>query len=104
MLARASHVAIPPSYHLGPFDGFKRTGIRLWAEFGPRAPRRLAAIEYSTRYIDCFPLPTGRDWAAQALDFEAPGPFIRGVPGGGPVVIPAIAQSKAQYIAHTTED
>ena len=56
------------------------------------------------RYIDRFSLPTGRGWAAQALDFKASDSFIRGVPGGGPVVILTIAQSEAQNIAHTTQD
>ena len=51
---------------LGPIDGLKQTGIRLRAEFGPWAPRRLAATEYSVRYIDCYPPPTGWDWAAKA--------------------------------------
>ena len=72
-------------------DGLKHTGFRLWAEFGPRAPRRLAAMEYSIRYIDCHPLPTGWGRAAKALDFKAPDPFIRGVPGGEPVVVPTSA-------------
>ena len=31
---RATHVAIPKSYHLGPYGGLKHTGIRLSAEFG----------------------------------------------------------------------
>ena len=74
-------------------DGLKQTGIRLWAEFGPWAPRRLAATEYSMRYIDCRPLPTGWDWAAKALDFRAPDPPIRGVPGGEHVADPTIAQA-----------
>ena len=88
---RATHVAIPPPYPLGPYGGLKHTGIRLRAEFDPWAPRRPAATEYSMRYIDCYPLPAGRDWAAKAFDFKAPGPCIRGVPGGEPVVIPTIA-------------
>ena len=54
------------------------------------------------RYIDCYPLPTGWDWGAKVLDFKAPGPFIRGVPGGEPVVAPTIAQTKAQNIVLTT--
>ena len=89
--SQAAHVAIPPAYPLGPLDPLKRMGIRLWAEFGPWASRRLAAIEYTMRYIKCYPPPTGWDWAAKALDFSAPGPIIRGVPGGEPVVVSTIA-------------
>ena len=57
--ARATHVAVPPPYALGELDPLKLQGARLWAEFGPWAPRRLAAIEYSMRYITCYPRPTG---------------------------------------------
>ena len=61
---RATHVAIPGAYPLGPYRGVEYTGIRLWAESGPWAPWRLAAIDYPMRFIDCFPHPAGRDWAA----------------------------------------
>ena len=54
------------------------------------------------RFIECYPLPTGWDWAAKALDFKPPGPFIRGVPGGEPLVIPTIAETKARNIAPPT--
>ena len=92
-------MANPPSFSVGPLDGLKQTGIRPWAELGPWAPGRLAAMEYSVRYIERHPLPMRWDWAAEALDFKAPDTFIRGVLGGEPVVIRAIAQTKAQYIA-----
>ena len=56
---RATHVAIPPPYPLGPYAGLKHTGIRLLVELGLWAPRRLVAIEYSTRFVDRCPLSTG---------------------------------------------
>ena len=40
--ARATHVALPPSYSLGPLGDLKQKGIRVGTEFGPWAPRRLA--------------------------------------------------------------
>ena len=61
--------------------------------------RRDASRRWSTQ---CYPLPTGWDWAAKVLDFKAPGPFIRGVPGGEPVAIPTIAQTRARDIAFPT--
>ena len=54
------------------------------------------------RYMECHLLPTGRDWAAKALDFKAPGPFIQSVPGGELVAISTIAQPKALNIAIPT--
>ena len=102
--ACVTHVAIPPSYSLGPHDGLTHTGILLWAEFGPWAPRRLAATEYSMRYIERYPVPAGWDWAAKALDFKAPDPFIRGAPGGEPGVISTIAQTEARNIASPMPD
>ena len=66
---QATRVAITPPYSLAPLDGLKQMGIRLCAEFGPWAPRRLAAMEYAMRYIERCPLPKGWDWAAKALDF-----------------------------------
>ena len=50
----ATHVAIPVTYTLGPLDDLKLTGLRLWAEEGPWAGRRLAAIDYALN-LDCMP-------------------------------------------------
>ena len=52
----------------------------------------------SLRYIDCYPLPKGWGWAAEALDFRAPDTFIRAEPGGEPVVAPTVAQTKARDV------
>ena len=95
---RATHVAIPQSYAIGAMDPLKQMGIRLWTAFGPWAPRRLAAIDNSMRYSNSYPLPTGWDWAAKALDFSAPGPILRGIPGGEPIVIQTVAQTKASNV------
>ena len=84
-------MAIPKSYAIGAMDPLKQMGIRLWAAFGPWAPRRLAAIDYSMRYINNYPLPTGWDWAAKALDFSAPAAITRGIPGEEPIAIQTIA-------------
>ena len=70
--ARATHVAIPQSYTIGAMGPLKQMGIRVWPAFGPWAPRRLAAIDYSMRYINRYPLPTGWDLAAESLDSQAP--------------------------------
>ena len=56
-------------------------------------------MDYSMRYINSYPLPNGWDWAAKALDFPAPEPIIRGIPGGEPIVIQTIAQAKASNVA-----
>ena len=65
---------------------------------------RPAATEYSLRYIDCFPLPSGWDWAALSLDFKAPGPSIRGVPRGNLVAAPTVVRAKAKNIEHTRQE
>ena len=51
------------------------------------------------RYINSHPLPTGWYWAAKALDFSAPEPIFRGIPGGDPIVIQTVAQTKASSVA-----
>ena len=99
---QATHVAMPPAYSLGLLDGLEQSGIRLWAEFGSWAPRRLAAMEYSMRYIDCHPLPTRWGWAAKAPDFKAPYLFLRRAPGSEPVAVPTIAHAKVRNIAPPT--
>ena len=101
---RATHVATPKSYLLEPYAGFKHTGIRLWAASGPWAPQRLATIDYSMRFSGCFPLPTGRDWAAKSFGFPAPGPFIRGVFRGVPLSVPTVASEKAMIAANAKKD
>ena len=88
-------MATPPAYAVGELGPLKLMETCLWAAFGPWAPRRLAAIDYSMRYINNYPLPTGWDWAAKALDFSAPEPVIRGIPVGEPLVIRAIAHTHA---------
>ena len=55
----AAHVAVPGSCNLRSFDLRKQVGLRLWAEGGPRAPRRLAAIDCAMGFSDCMPRPTG---------------------------------------------
>ena len=105
---RATHVAIPQPYTLGAVDPLKQMGIRLWSAFGPWAARRLAAIDYSMKYINCYPPPPGWDWAAKALDIQAPEPILRGIPGGGPIVIRTIAQTNnakvlSQLLPHLKE-
>ena len=87
---------MPGSYSLGPYDGLKRTGVRLWAEAGPWAPRRLAAIDYVLWFNDPMPSPTGLDWAAESPEFPAPGPLLRGVYRSFPLPIPTVAQERAQ--------
>ena len=95
---RATLVAIPQSYAIRAMDPSKHVGIRLWAAFRPWAPRRLAAIGYSMRYINSYPLPTGWDWAAKSLDIQAPEPIIRGTRGGEPIVIRAISQTHDAHV------
>ena len=96
--ARATHVAIPQTYAIGAMGPLKQMGARLWAASGPWAPRRLAAIDYSMRYINNYPLPTGWDWAAKSLDIQAPEPIIRGTRGGEPIVIRAISQTNDAHV------
>ena len=59
-------------------------------------------MEYSIRYIDCYPLPTAWDWAAKDLAFKDPDPCIRNAPGGEQVVVPTNAETKARNIALQT--
>ena len=87
---------MPGSYSLGPYDGLKRTGIRLWGEAGPWAPRRSAAMDFALRFNDRIPRPTGWDWAAESPEFPAPGPLIRGVYRRAALPTPTVAQERAQ--------
>ena len=96
---QAPHEAISPACAMGASDPLKQTGVRLWAEFGPWPPRRLAAIEYSMRYINAYPLPAGWDWAAKAPDFSSPEPIIRGIPGSEPIAAQRVAKAKASDAA-----
>ena len=88
-------MAFPGSYRLGFYDKLKRAGIRLWAEEGPSAPRRLAAVEYALRRNGCMPLPTVWDSEAKSPEFQAADPLIRGGLRGAPLLIPTIAQGSA---------
>ena len=92
--AVATRVAVPGCYSLAPFDRLKQIDLRLWAESGPWAPRRLAAIDYVPRINGSTPRPTGWDWAAQTLKFAAPRPLVRGTFLGAPRPIPAVAKVK----------
>ena len=67
-----THVAVPGSYSLGIFDRLKQIGLRRWAEGGPWAPRRLAAIAYVMRFDDCIPLPNRWTSPHPALPFVEP--------------------------------
>ena len=69
----ATHIAIPGSYHVGPFDELKLAGLRIWSEEGPAARRRLAAIDYVLN-SERMRLPVGWDWAARSSEFHAPDP------------------------------
>ena len=88
----STHVAVPGPLRLEPYDHLKLTGIRLWAEGGPWAPRRLAAIYYVLRFNDRMPLPPRWDWAASSLEFTPPNALVRGVYFGAPIPIPTVAQ------------
>ena len=93
---RATHVTLPGSYRLGPYDGLNHTGSHLWAEAGPWAPRRLAATDYVLRFNDRLPPPTGWDCAAKSLEFPAPEPLIRGGHRSAPWPIRTVEQERAQ--------
>ena len=62
---------------------------------GPRAGRRLAAMDYALN-LDCMPFPSGWDWAARSLEFHAPDPLVRAIFRGTPQLPPAISQAAAQ--------
>ena len=51
------------------------------------------------RHTNSHPLPAGWDWAAKALDFSAPEPIIREIPGGEAVVVQTILRTKASNAA-----
>ena len=43
---KATHIAVPTSFKLGEYSPLKELGMHLWAEDGPWAGRRLAAVDY----------------------------------------------------------
>ena len=90
-----THVAIPGTFTLGPYDALKHTGLRLWAESGPWAPRRLAAIDYVLSYNGHMPLPTGWDWAANSLESAPPLVLVCGAPRRAPLPIPTVTEAGA---------
>ena len=67
-----THIAVPPSYEVGDYVEAKFAGIKLWQQFGPWAPRYLAAHQYHNAYGY---LSTHWDWAASGLDIKAPPPL-----------------------------
>ena len=70
-----------PSFALWGDDDLGGRGVVLRKEFGPWAPRRLAALRYEKT---CGPLPLGLDWATDALTMHIPDPLLRAsVHGGG---------------------
>ena len=44
--ARATRVAVPPSFELGAYSQLRELGTGPWASYGPWAGRRLAAATY----------------------------------------------------------
>ena len=91
----ATNVAIPGTYCLTSFNVLKHTGLFLWANGGPWAPRRPAAIGYLLRFNDRMPLPTGWDWAANSLEFAPPLAVVRGTFWGARIPIPTVTEAKA---------
>ena len=63
----------PPLFLRGNNDAGAK-GVFLWQEFGPWAPRRLAALHYAKTYGS---LPPGRDRAAASLTTNIPDPLMR---------------------------
>ena len=66
----------------------------LWAQFGPWAQRRHAAIYYTLEGNDRQPLPAGWGWGANTLDFAFRPALIRGMQDGVPVPITTTAESR----------
>ena len=70
---QSTHIAVPSSPKLGAYSELQELGMRLWANKGPWAARRLAAANY-VLVSNRSPLPAGWNWAARSLDFNAPSP------------------------------
>ena len=56
----------------------------------------MAAIHYVLRFNNRTPLHPGWDWAARALEFQAPDPLIQRFFRGAPMRTPSTAQANAQ--------
>ena len=64
----ATHAAVPGTLPLGHYGALKHTGLRLWADGGPWAPRRLAAIDYVLRFNGRMPPPPASSWSLLLLE------------------------------------
>ena len=91
--ARATNIAVPPTFDLGTFSPIKELGMSFWAADGPWVGGRLAAVS-SDLESNGIPLPTGWDWAARSLELIAPDPLSRPLPGGLSDPMPTIAEAE----------
>ena len=72
--AKATHVALPAPYTLGEYIALKAEETPMWKQFGPRAPRRLAALHPAKSFG---PRPSTRCWAGPSLLMHVPDPPLR---------------------------
>ena len=66
--------------------------MQPWAAEGPRAVRRLAAVNY-VMGNNGSPLPAGWGWAAESPEFLAPSHLIRSISRGAPVLMSTIEEA-----------
>ena len=72
--AKATHVALPASYALGEHSDMEAEGFTVLEQFGPRAPRRLAALHYAESSGSLFSI---WDRTAASLIMQVPDSLLR---------------------------
>ena len=93
--AKASHVAVPPTFERGAFSPIREFGMSPWAVDGFWRGRRLAAVYY-VLHCSGAPLPVHWDLGTRSLEFIARGPLIRSISNGLSVPTPTIAEAEEQ--------
>ena len=79
--AKATQIALPPTYLPGENSSVEEPEMSLLAEDGPWAGRRLVALTYVMDYAGV-PLPKLLGWAARSLESAAPSPHHPSLPNG----------------------
>ena len=100
---KATHIAEPPSSKLGAYGELENSGMRISADDGPWAGRRLAAVQ---RVLDSngSPLSLERVWAAHALECVPPSALIRYIDRGVPVLHAISQESTLQKARDEKEE
>ena len=90
------------TYQMGEYSLLRELGMQLWADDGPTAGGRLAAVNCGSDNGRS-PHPAGWNWVAKALEFIAPSPLARSICRSAPVSSSTIASARKLREAHARD-